>query len=252
MRYFIQLSYDGTAYHGWQVQDGDETVQQHIEAGLRFKLGLKESVTGCGRTDTGVHARRFYAHFDLEKKPEATQLEKFVFELNNFLPKDIAVYRVFSVHDDAHARFDAISRTYKYYINTVKDPFSERFAWTYRVPLDLEAMNQAAATLKNHTDFTSFAKLHSDVKTNNCKISTTSWSRKGGQLVFTITADRFLRNMVRAIVGTLVEVGRGKRTPEDFEEVVLRKDRSAAGMSAPAKGLFLEDVDYEWDKIVLK
>jgi len=252
MRYFIELSYDGTAFHGWQVQNGDSTVQQQIERGLRFKLGLKEKVTGCGRTDTGVHARSFFAHFDLEQNLDNDQIQRAVYELNNFLPNDISVHRIFHVHSNAHARFDAVSRTYKYFINTRKDPFTERFAWTYRVPLDVDVMNTAARILKENVDFTSFAKLHSDVKTNICKIEAAIWCKKGSQLIFTITADRFLRNMVRAIVGTLVEVGRGKLTPEGFGEIILQKDRGAAGMSAPAKGLFLEDVAYEWYKILLE
>lgn len=250
MRYFIEISYDGTAYHGWQVQNGETTVQQYLESGLRYKVGLEDKVTGCGRTDTGVHAHRFFAHFDLEQNLNNDQIQKAVYELNNYLPKDISAHRIFAVHSVAHARFDAVSRTYKYFINTRKDPFTERFAWTYRIDLDVKSMNKASKMLKQQTDFTSFAKLHSDVKTNICKISEASWIVAGPQLIFTITADRFLRNMVRAIVGTLVEVGRGKLTPEGFREIIHKKDRGAAGMSAPAKGLFLHDVEYNWNEIL--
>ena len=249
MRYFIEIAYDGTSYHGWQIQGEEPTVQRLLEEGLRYKLGCMQSITGCGRTDSGVHARQFFAHFDLDGNPDNQQVENAVSELNSFLPSDIAVYRIFRVADNAHARFDANTRTYHYYINICKDPFLERFAWTYRASLEVDAMNKAAMMLPEFSDFTSFAKLHSDAKTNICRISAASWSLEGRQLVFTITADRFLRNMVRAIVGTLIEVGRGKLTPEYFREVILSKDRGAAGMSAPAKGLFLQKVDYSPEKI---
>lgn len=250
MRFFIEISYDGTAYHGWQMQNDDPTVQQMLETGLKYKLGLTGKVTGCGRTDTGVHARQFFAHFDLDDVPDDQQIENAVWELNSYLPVDIAVHRIFRVSDDAHARFDAIARTYKYYINILKDPFTDRFTWYYRAPLDIKSMNRAAEILMEYSDFTSFSKLHTDVKTNNCRISEATWNNSEGQLIFTITADRFLRNMVRAIVGTMVEVGRGKLAPEDLRQIILRKDRGAAGMSVPARGLFLEKVDYNWDKIL--
>lgn len=250
MRYFIEISYDGTAYHGWQMQNEEPTVQQVLETGLKYKLGLTGKVTGCGRTDTGVHARHFFAHFDPDHLLHDKQVENAVWELNSYLPVDIVVHRIFRVRDDAHARFDAMARTYKYYINILKDPFSDRFAWYYRANLDVESMNRAAEILKEYNDFTSFSKLHTDVKTNNCRISEAAWNNWGGQLIFTITADRFLRNMVRAIVGTLVEVGRGKLAPEEISKIILRKDRGAAGMSVPARGLFLEKIEYNWDKIM--
>lgn len=251
MRYFIELSYDGTAYHGWQMQTGEKSVQEVLQTGLKYKLGLNEKVTGCGRTDAGVHARQFYAHFEHPKDFTGEELIKTVHNLNGFLPKDISVKRIFNVTDEAHARFDAISRTYKYYINQVKNPFNESFAWTHRFEFDVIKMNEAASILLEYDDFTSFAKLHSDVKTNNCKILHAGWMQESGQLIFTISADRFLRNMVRSIVGTMIEVGQGKITPEDVHKIIQSKNRGNAGMSVPAKGLFLEAVDYNWDKLLV-
>ncbi len=250
MRYFIELAYSGTAYHGWQVQDDETTVQQLIEQGLKFKVGLHDRVTGCGRTDTGVHARQFFAHFDLDRMVGESDLEAAVYELNRYLPNDIVVFRIFAVQPDTNARFDARSRTYKYFINQTKDPFTNRFAWTYRVALNVEEMNRAAGELLNHSDFTSFAKLHTDVKTNKCKIEQACWMQENGKLIFTITADRFLRNMVRAIVGTLVEVGRNKLSLDGFRKIIEAEDRGKAGMSAPAMGLFLEKVDYNWENVL--
>jgi tRNA pseudouridine38-40 synthase len=252
VRYFIELAYNGAAYHGWQIQDGETTVQQILEQGLKYKVGLKDRVNGCGRTDAGVHARQFFAHFDLDRNLSETDILNATYELNSFLPEDIVVFRIFHVMDDAHARFDAKLRTYKYYLNTRKDPFSVGFSWNYRVDLDIIAMNEAAGILKDYIDFTSFSKLHTDVKTNNCKISEAKWIDDNGRLTFIITADRFLRNMVRAIVGTLVEVGRKKLTLNDFQNIIEAKDRGRAGMSVPAKGLFLEKVNYDWEKIVFR
>jgi tRNA pseudouridine38-40 synthase len=252
VRYFIEIAYNGTNYHGWQIQDGETTVQQLLEQGLKYKLGLDDRVTGCGRTDTGVHARQFFAHFDLDKDLSADELENGAYELNSFLPQDIVVFRIFRVNDEAHARFDALSRTYRYYLNTEKDPFAADLSWSYRVNLDVDKMNEAASVLMDYSDFTSFSKLHTDVKTNNCKISEAFWISKSGRLTFTITADRYLRNMVRAIVGTLVEVGREKLSPDGFRKIIEAKDRGRAGMSAPAKGLFLEKVEYDLEKVLIK
>jgi tRNA pseudouridine38-40 synthase len=251
MRYFIQLSYDGTSYRGWQVQDNSSSVQELIEQGLKFKTGLNGRIVGCGRTDAGVHARQFFAHFDLIKRLDEMELKDLCREMNHFLPKDIAVLKIFSVMQDAHCRFDAKSRTYKYYISRKKDPFIRNYSWLYQTPLDVEKMVEASKILFDYEDFTSFSKLHTDVKTNNCKISRADWTEDQGQLIFTITADRFLRNMVRAIVGTLIEVGKGKISLDDFRKVIESKDRANAGFSVPAQGLFLEGVEYSWEDILI-
>jgi tRNA pseudouridine38-40 synthase len=252
MRFFIELSYNGAAYHGWQLQPGVDTVQELISTGLRYKMGFQGNVTGCGRTDAGVHACQFFAHFDHPGRFNQSELDSIAFSLDSFLPADIAVSRIFRVKDDAHARFDAISRTYKYYINQKKNPFNFNLTWRHPFAYDLRKMNLAADTLLSFTDFTSFAKLHSDVKTNNCKIIEARWEQRGGQLIFIITADRFLRNMVRAIVGTLVEVGSGKISLDGFRQIIEMKDRSRAGMSVPAQGLFLDKVDYEWSRLLIE
>jgi len=181
MRYFIELSYNGTAYHGWQMQTGEMSVQEVLQTALKYKMGLGTKVTGCGRTDTGVHARQFYAHFDHPKQFTEEELIRTVHNLNGYLPKDISVKRIFNVTNEAHARFDAISRTYKYYINQKKNPFSESFAWTHRFDFDVKKMNEAASILLEYDDFTSFAKLHSDVKTNICKISNAGWEQENGK-----------------------------------------------------------------------
>jgi len=241
-RYFIYLSYNGKNYCGWQIQHNGITVQQKVEESLSILLREPISVVGAGRTDSGVHATCMVAHFDTEKDIDCSYLVK---KLNGILPCDIAVSKMVEVIPGAHARFYAISRTYKYYVTTEKNPFREDFA--YRVPfaLNFEVMNEAAGTLFDYEDFTSFSKLHTDVKTNNCKIMYAKWEQENDSLwVFTIQANRFLRSMVRTIVGTLLEVGRGKITVEDFREIIERKDRSMAGASAPAHALFLVDVAY--------
>lgn len=251
MRYFIELAYDGNAYHGWQIQDGAASVQQIIEQSLKFKLGLQDHVTGCGRTDTGVHARQYFAHFDFSQEIESHQLEIFRYSINSFLPADISVRRIFRVKENVHARFDAISRTYKYYISPSKNPFLRNYSWQFHTHFDIDKMNQAAGILLKYTDFTSFSKLHTDVKTNNCEISEANWTENDDLLVFTITANRFLRNMVRAIVGTLTDVGRDKIPVENLHRIIQSKNRGNAGMSVPAKGLFLERVAYDWEKILV-
>jgi tRNA pseudouridine38-40 synthase len=206
-------------------------------------LGDKTPITGCGRTDTGVHAREFYAHFDSEKMP--FEPKDFVYKLNRFLPADIAIFDLFEVNPDMHTRFSAVSRTYKYYINTRKDPFNTKYSYYFNGDLDVATMNRAAKYIVEYDDFTSFSKLHTQTATNICKISEATWEVfDDGRLVFTITADRFLRNMVRAVVGTLIEVGKKRITPEDVKSIIEAKDRSKAGFSVPANGLFLEKIKY--------
>jgi len=241
-RYFIQLNYKGTNYHGWQVQPNAVTVQEVMEKTLSTMLREEVAVTGAGRTDTGVHASFFVAHFD-SSNPGLDNGD-FIYKLNSYLPHDIAGQKIWKVPNDAHARFDALSRTYKYFIAREKNPFTEDRAYRFLLPLDVGKMNEAAKCLFDYTDFTSFSKLHTDVKTNNCHIYKVGWKQEGTQLVFTIKADRFLRNMARAIVGTLLEVGVGKLGINGFREIIEKKDRGLAGTSAPAHGLFLTGIEY--------
>ncbi|HNW67996.1 MAG TPA: tRNA pseudouridine(38-40) synthase TruA [Bacteroidales bacterium] len=241
MRYFIQLAYNGSPFFGWQIQPNLTTVQGVIENALHLLLREEISVTGCGRTDTGVHAKQFFAHFETEQNIDSQNLTD---KLNNFLPKEIAIEQIFSVANDMHARFSAISRTYKYYISTSKDAFNFHFSFRIYQKLNIEKMNQAADLLLHTEDFTSFSKLHTQVNNNICHVSEARWQNENAQLVFTITADRFLRNMVRAIVGTLLEVGKGKLTPLEFQQIINQKDRGKAGTSVPAHALFLENVRY--------
>jgi len=241
-RYYLQLSYKGTRYFGWQRQPNAISVQEVIEKTLSTVLREEIAVIGAGRTDTGVHASFYVLHFDVSVEIQDT--EKLVYHMNRFLPDDIAIQKIKKVDIDFHARFSAVSRTYKYYISMVKDPFTNETSYQFTVPLDIEKMNEAAKTLFEYTDFTSFAKLHTDVKTNNCKIFQAEWAQENNQFVFTIKADRFLRNMVRAIVGTLLEVGKGKITVDDFRKIIESKNRGAAGTSAPPQGLFLVDIGY--------
>jgi tRNA pseudouridine38-40 synthase len=242
MRYFVQLSYDGTNYHGWQIQQNARSVQAELERALAVIAREKVEVVGAGRTDTGVHATFYIAHFDTIH--EGLGEENMLFKLNCLLPDDIAVQKIFPVRADAHARFEATYREYKYYLSRNKDPFTQAYAEKERRKLNLARMNEAAKLLFDTTDFTSFSKLGSEVKTNNCKVTKAYWEEKGDQLVFTIRADRFLRNMVRAIVGTLLEVGLEKMSIEGFKAVIDKKDRSSAGASVAAKGLFLVDIGY--------
>lgn len=242
-RYFIRLSYKGTNYHGWQIQPNAISVQEVLNKALSTILNSDINVVGCGRTDTGVHASDFFAHFDLIEM-QIPDCEKLCFRLNRFLPNDIAVKDIFKVKEEAHTRFDAIARTYNYFITKDKNPFRLESHWKVPYELDLQKMNEAAKILFEYEDFTSFSKLHTDVKTNNCKIYHAEWKENGDELVFTVKADRFLRNMVRAIVGTLVEVGRGKIAVEDFRQVIESKNRSNAGSSVPGHGLFLAEIEY--------
>lgn len=242
MRYFLYLCYNGARYHGWQIQPNGITVQACIEKALATLLRRETPITGAGRTDAGVNAHLMVAHFDTEN-PIANR-EEFSDRLNRILPPDIAIRSTVPVTAEAHSRFDAVARTYKYYLIDRKDPFTETFAWRYRGSLDFDRMNEAAEQLYRYTDFTSFSKLHTDVKTNNCRVSYARWEREGDAMVFTITADRFLRNMVRAIVGTLIDVGKGKLSVEGFCRIIEQKDRCAAGTSVPGNALFLHDITY--------
>lgn len=246
MRYFIRFSYKGTNYHGWQYQPNATSVQETLTRALSVVLNSELEIMGAGRTDTGVHAKEMFGHFDFEKEIEIPTL---LHKLNSFLPKDIAVSDVIQVHDDAHARFDATKRTYEYHITTVKNVFLEGLSWYYHQKLDLNLMNEAGKILLQHTDFQCFSKVHTDVNTFNCKITEAFWKEENNQLVFTISADRFLRNMVRAIVGTLVYVGLGKVTLEDFEAIIESRDRGKAGFSVPAHGLYLTEIQYDYIKL---
>ncbi|MCF8359604.1 MAG: tRNA pseudouridine(38-40) synthase TruA [Prolixibacteraceae bacterium] len=241
-RYLMQLAYNGSAYCGWQIQPNAITVQQKLTEALRTLSREEVDVTGAGRTDTGVHASFFVAHFDLSKP--ITDSANFCFKLNSILPKDIVVKQVFPVNDDFHARFSARSRTYHYFISDQKEPFRNDFVNFCPYKLDVDLMNKGAELLKSYTDFTSFSKLHTDVKTNNCKIEEAFWAEKNGLLVFEITADRFLRNMVRAIAGTLIDLGRDKINLTELAKIVDAKDRGRAGASVPALALFLTDIVY--------
>ena len=243
-RYFLYLSYNGRAYHGWQVQPGKITVQEKAEEALGLILQEKIRTTGAGRTDAGVHARLFTAHFDSSRDDLAGN-DKIIFRLNTFLPTDISVRDIMAVKSGAHARFDALSRTYKYYISLKKDPFLKDFTYYRHGDLDIDAMNRAAVYLSRHEDFTSFSKSHTQVKTNNCKIYEAAWTRENDTLVFRIRANRFLRNMVRAIVGSMLDIGSAKIPPGAMEDIIVARDRSAAGVSAPAEGLFLENIEYD-------
>ncbi|MBQ9385383.1 MAG: tRNA pseudouridine(38-40) synthase TruA [Bacteroidaceae bacterium] len=242
MRYFADIEFDGTAYSGWQIQPHSPSVQQTLEEALALFLRCKVDVTGAGRTDAGVHASQMIAHFDLETPQDPDWM---MHKLNGILPQDIAVHRIWPVRPDAHARFDAVSRTYKYYVTLNKSAFHREYSWYLVNEPDFGLMNQAAEMLLSTVDFTSFSKLHTDTKTNDCRVTEALWTPlEDGRWVFTITADRFLRNMVRAIVGTLMEVGRHKLTLEEFKKIIESKDRCSAGDSAPAQGLFLHKIVY--------
>lgn len=243
MRYFVTLSYDGTRYHGWQIQPNGDSVQERLQEALSTLLREPVSVTGAGRTDTGVHARMMVAHFDWEGDPlDGRQL---AYKLNRLLPYDIAVSKVELVSDDKHARFSATSRMYRYYIHTVKDPFLRAYSCEIHYPLDFTKMNEAARLLMTYEDFGAFCKSGADVKTTLCNVTNAVWVQTSTTTwYFEIRANRFLRNMVRAVVGTLIEVGRGRLSLEDFKKVIEGKRRTAAGESMPGNALFLEDIVY--------
>ena len=242
-RYFMFLSFEGTNYNGWQIQPLAITVQQTIEDALSLILGKKITSIGAGRTDAGVHAEIFCVHFDSYKNNINTD-KKLIFRLNKFIPADISIKYIKKVIPEANARFSAINRTYKYYISKTKNPFKQRWSWYINHPLDVSLMNTACNILKEYSDFTSFSRLHSDTKTNICNISSAEWTENDNEIVFSITSNRFLRNMVRAIVGTMVDIGAGKTGIDDFKKIIEHKDRCKAGKSAPAKGLFLTNIDY--------
>lgn len=242
MRYFIQFSYDGTHYHGWQIQPHSVSVQEVLQKALSTLLRQDVNVVGAGRTDTGVHARVMYAHFDHGVQIDGPRL---VYKLNKILPSDIAVQRVCEVDGELHARFSATSRTYHYFVHLAKSPFLRHYSYKLYGEVDFAKMNEAAARLMEFEDFTSFSKVNTDTKTNLCQVTRAVWEEVApGEWRFTVSANRFLRNMVRAIVGTLLEVGRGKLTVEDFCEIIRAKNRCSAGDSVPGHALFLVDVTY--------
>ncbi len=241
-RYFVKLSYDGTPFHGWQIQKNAKSIQQCLNESLSTVLRTDIYTIGCGRTDKGVHARNFYAHFDIAS--EITSIIDILFRVNCILPKEIALSKIYKVTNDVHSRFTATSRRYEYLISQSKDPFTVNRVYEYREFLDIERMNRAAELMLTHKDFTSFSKLHSDAETNLCDIHHAHWKILPDGLRFEIKANRFLRNMVRAIVGTMIEIGRGKISVSEFNEIIEAKDRGKAGFSAPAKGLYLIDIAY--------
>lgn len=246
MRCFIDLAYRGVAYHGWQVQPGQITVQQVIESALQRLLGRPVPIVGAGRTDAGVNARRMIAHVDFDDDFDSSS-STFLRSLNALCGRDIAIRSIRQVHNDAHARFDATARTYRYFVHTCKDPFAGELSWQAPPSLDFEAMNSAAQCLLGRRDFTSFSKLHTDVKTNICDLRAAAWHQTDdSHWYFEITADRFLRNMVRAVVGTLVDVGRHKISEADLMAILDAYDRCAAGTSMPGGPLFLWDVAYDY------
>jgi tRNA pseudouridine38-40 synthase len=242
-RYFIEISYMGTHYHGWQLQPNAVTVQRVLEESMKQITGELIRTTGAGRTDTGVHALTFTAHFD-SGHPVFETGEQCVYKLNCILPADISVRDVYPVKAGANARFSALSRTYEYIISTFKDPFDTHLSWHFFRPLNIAAMNEAANKLMEYSDFTSFSKLHTDVKTNMCNIMVATWREENGKIIFTVKADRFLRNMVRAIVGTMIEIGLGKITMDEFTGIIEGKNRGLAGFSVPAHGLYLTRIAY--------
>ena len=240
MRYFIEFSYNGTNYHGWQKQPNANTVQEEMEKCMSVLLQEEIELMGAGRTDSGVHATQMFAHFDSDT---IIDTEKIVSKLNSFLPSDISIVRIFSVKEDIHARFTAIGRTYKYYVSTEKNIFNPN-TYLFFKKLDVDKMNEACKYLMGEQDFTSFSKLHTDTFTNNCDITKAIWEQEGVNFVFTISANRFLRNMVRSVVGTLLDVGYGKIEVEEIKIIIEKKDRCSAGTSVPAKALFLTQVKY--------
>lgn len=244
-RFFIRLSYCGTAYNGWQNQPhaGTITIQSVIEKALNTFLRQKIDITGCGRTDKGVHAKDYYAHFDIDSLDEIPTL---IFRLNKLLPQDIAIHEIMNVADDAHARFDAISRSYEYHLHIEKSPFDiHSFYYTYDTP-NIEILNEVAKIMLDHVDFTTFCKFHTDVKTMNCRITESRWEQNDNHYIYRVTADRFLRGMIRLIVGACLQVSRGKLTIEDVKIALSEKRRTGQDWSVPASGLFLCDIRYPY------
>lgn len=260
MRYFVSLSYRGARFCGWQIQKNGPSIQEEMERTFSILLGRHTPVTGAGRTDTGVNAVNYVAHFDSDGETLlSSDPEEFIYKVNAILPPDIAVHDIFRVADDAHARFDAVSRTYQYFVHTSKDPFAAEFSYPFYREVNLEKMNSAASLLLGTKDFSSFEKLHGGNATSICTVTLAEWKRAEGsaliaagednRLVFTVTANRFLRNMVRAMVGTLLEVGCGKRTPESIPALLERKDRCSAGQSVAGNALFLTHIEYPYELI---
>jgi len=244
-RYFIELIFNGTAYHGWQIQNNAITVQAIVDKALSTILRQEIKTIGCGRTDTGVHAKQLFAHFDCPESDVERQSVTLVKSLNAVLPNDIAVKKLYRVPNDVHAHFSAVSRSYEYYIHFEKDPFLDGLSWELRDKPDLSKMNEAAKIMMSYQDFSCFSKAHTQVFTNNCEIYRADWQWiNDDRLVFNISANRFLRNMVRAIVGTLIEIGNGKKTIESIHSTIESKNRSVAGTSVPACGLYLSQVVY--------
>lgn len=247
-RYFIELAFKGTQFHGWQIQKNATTIQELLNKILSTVFRENIETIGCGRTDAGVHAKQFFAHFDVSSQTKAlisSEIKKYLWRINSLLPSDIAAIQLFLVNRDAHARFDALSRRYEYHIHFAKDPFLTEFSWQHREQLDLMRMNKAAQVLLNHEDFSCFSKSNTQVFTNLCTVTFAQWKKlESGHLIFEIEANRFLRNMVRAIVGTLIEIGKGKEEIAYIERVIESKSRSRAGVSVPAHGLYLSTVIY--------
>jgi tRNA pseudouridine38-40 synthase len=253
LRYFIKLAYNGTNYHGWQYQPNASSVQETLNKALSVLFNSEINLMGAGRTDTGVHAKEMFAHFDFEIPFDCQNI---VHKLNSYLAKDIVVYEIIPVHEQAHSRFDATKRTYQYRINSIKDAFLEEQSWYFYQKLDVELMNQAAKLLLNHTDFQCFSKVNTNVNTFDCTIFEAHWTQgeaakgttkqENNKLIFTISANRFLRNMVRSIVGTLLNVGLEKITLNDFDDIIRSKNRDKAGFSVPAHGLYLTKIEYDY------
>jgi len=244
VRYFIDIAYDGTSYHGWQRQPNGLTVQEELENALSTLLRTDIAVTGAGRTDAGVHATQLFAHVDFEKKYNLEDLGQLAFRLNRFLPQAIAVNQIIPVTAEAHARFDATERSYTYFIHQKKNPFLVNQSYFFEAEVQVELMNEAAKLLLGRQDFKCFSRSNTDVKTYLCDIREAFWSHEEDRLVFRVTADRFLRNMVRAVVGTLLDVGLQKTSINDLKEIIASGERSEAGASAPAHGLYLTAVRY--------
>lgn len=245
-RYFIELSYHGAKYHGWQYQPNAVAVQEVLDKALSTYFGNRIETLGCGRTDTGVHASQFFAHFDLDQEFSEEKELRFLKGINSLLPYDIAVSHLFEVAENAHARFDATRRSYQYHIHFQKNPFKTQTSWLIKETLDIKAMNLAASYIMNYEDFGAFCKANADNFTNNCKVSRSEWEVREDGIIYHITANRFLRNMVRAIVGTLTDIGKGKMSPEHIKEIIESGNRSKAGPSVPACGLFLTEVNYPY------
>ncbi|TJY37264.1 tRNA pseudouridine(38-40) synthase TruA [Pontimicrobium aquaticum] len=241
MRYFIELSYNGKAYHGWQNQPNAVSVQEVLEKALSTLLREPINIVGAGRTDAGVHAKQMFAHFDTNS---GFSQENFMYKLNSFLPKDIAIHTIFEVPKEAHARFDALSRSYIYRISLTKNVFDYNYSYNFNLPLDIEAMNEACKVLLEYENFKCFSRSNTDVKTYNCDIMEAKWEENNNTLTFSITANRFLRNMVRAIAGTMIDVGLGKINIAQFHDIIKSKDRTKAGASVPGHALYLTNIEY--------